>query len=314
MRRSNFLEKYKNFKDPEEVQNERKKRIEEQETGNDQEWEKGMEKLKDYLEKVANKLTEDGFPVDGGAHVDSESDFFNDLYSKAERGQHEEKLEEFERKIFEEHGWRGEEDRMETRGEQLEMLKTALFDQFLGKSFHVLRTSKHDDYFNHLDNILVDKETGEMVCAFDEVSVLADSDPRIKKQRFREKENKVFNANASGGGKLDYAFQVVNEEGNKNIVPAKVENVPVFWIPLSGSTVEKAVRKFGSYEKQDIKYEKEVFDYLIRKIYEQARNLKNRRESPSDLEERSKSFLITKDWKKRFNVFYEHLEGEIVVE
>jgi len=297
--RSDFLKKFGNFKDPEEIQRQRIERIKEQ----NPEY-KGKEKLKEKLREISKELLEEGFPVREDARIECSSEFFNDIYTEEEQEKRMRKLEKFEKEI---HG-EDEEGRMNTAGELLEMRKTTLFNKFLEDSFRVIRTSKYDDYFNHLDNIIMDRETGEMVAAFDEVSALADPDKRNKDPRFREKEEKVFDINASGGGRLDYGFQLLEDEEEKKIIPAKLENIPVFWIPLSGSSVEESVKKFGSEKEEDLEYEKGIFNYLVENLYNQAKNLRTLRKSPSDLEKREKSFLITKDWKKRLDTFYGYLE------
>ena len=52
-----------------------------------------------------------------------------------------------------------------------EMSLTLLLNKFLKKDFIVARASSYDDYNNGIDNVLIDKTSGEVLCGFDEVMV-----------------------------------------------------------------------------------------------------------------------------------------------
>ena len=63
---------------------------------------------------------------------------------------------------------RRKENKEKDKSVQMEMATTALLVKILGDDFLVVRSATYDDY-NGVDNIILNKRTGEAVCAFDEV-------------------------------------------------------------------------------------------------------------------------------------------------
>ncbi len=115
------------------------------------------------------------------------------------------------------------ESRLFHEGEQFELITAVILEKFLSRRFVVLRSSPHDDFHNGVDTILLDKKTGEIVCAFDEVG--ADN------ARLDEKEERAFLTNIrKGGARLDYGFRK-NEDGK--FVPASINNLPLFYLAIS---------------------------------------------------------------------------------
>ncbi len=56
-----------------------------------------------------------------------------------------------------------------SKSNQAEMIITALLHKVLKERFLVVRASVFDDYKHGIDNLILDKETGAVICAFDEV-------------------------------------------------------------------------------------------------------------------------------------------------
>ncbi len=71
-----------------------------------------------------------------------------------------------------------------------------------GGEFIVARASEFDDYFNHIDNVIIDKKTGAVICGFDDVLGKDGDDGGNKK---REKISKEWQHN---GSKLNYGATI----------------------------------------------------------------------------------------------------------
>jgi hypothetical protein len=79
------------------------------------------------------------------------------------------------------------EESLLSDGERFEVLKTIVFYKFLNEKFIIVRTSSYDDVQNHVDNLIVEKETGNIVCAFYEVSAISGPEFIKKQERFLKK-------------------------------------------------------------------------------------------------------------------------------
>ena len=62
------------------------------------------------------------------------------------------------------------EKQQKSNGALLEAAKTILFHKAIKSDFLVMRSSNFDDYENGVDNVMVNKKTGDIICAFDEVN------------------------------------------------------------------------------------------------------------------------------------------------
>ncbi len=258
-----------------------------------------LESLKKFLEQSSKELSKLGFPVDEENRIDYNSPYFREIYPLKERAYKKACLVEKRKAILTEHEWSSEEEKIKTRGEQFEMLKTALFSKFL-EDFYVLRTSKYDDVIHHLDNILIDKETGRVVCAIDEVTV------KYEDKRLREKERKILDMNFRGGGCLDFGLEVKTEAGKPKIKVAKLQKIPVFYLPLSFRAVEEGIKEFiPSKDKYSAK-EVEIFAFLIRKLSTQIQKIKKELRQKAKL---TSSVLVTStSWKEGVEIFGKRVE------
>jgi hypothetical protein len=105
-----------------------------------------------------------------------------------------------------------------------EMAVVSLLDKFFGDRFLVVRASSYDDYEYGVDNILVDKETGAVICGFDQVIGMGKDDGSSKK---REKMEKAL---LRGGTKLEYGISL---DENKKIRRKKLTNIPAFFLAIT---------------------------------------------------------------------------------
>ena len=120
-------------------------------------------------------------------------------------------------------------ERTSSLSEQWEMYVSVLFHELFGEDFLVMRTSAFDDYVNGVDTLIVHKETGEIVCAVDEVSLGKNSDGK------RRKQEKVRSANEEGGKRVSYG--VVKKEGR--LVLGENKHVPVLYAGIEVEDLQR---------------------------------------------------------------------------
>lgn len=219
--------------------------------------EKGLADLVEFIEYISEELKTEGMPVDSNCRINA--DEFTSLHSPTTLSADREKV----RKKELEWGKDKKEAEFLKYSEQLEMLTTAIFYKNLYKDFMVMRTSKFDDYFNHVDNVIIDRENGMLVCAFDEISATSG-------EKYEEKTKRVLELNKSGGAELKYGLRLDNE---KNIQVAWVKNAPIFKIALNPEFIKLAIRKFNPIVEQETEFEKRLFGFFMTNIKEQAKEL-----------------------------------------
>ena len=116
-----------------------------------------------------------------------------------------------------------DEDKQRTFGALWEKAKTVLCNELLGSDFIIVRAAKSDDYRNGIDNIIINKNNGNIVCAFDEISAKEES------SSYENKLDKVEFENKQGGVTIDYGITV--EEGK--IVKKQFNNIPILALRIS---------------------------------------------------------------------------------
>lgn len=96
----------------------------------------------------------------------------------------------------------------------------------LGPRFLSVRSSAWDDYENSVDNLLLDLETGNVVCGFDEVVEGYGQDGGAKK------EKKIMDKFAGGGSFVKYGIKSSGEMGS-GVSISQQKNSPTFFIALN---------------------------------------------------------------------------------
>ena len=138
----------------------------EQQNSSSSEQESDIAKIERFSADVAAHYRAEGIPLSDDGRIDMA------MY----KGLHHDVAKDLERNRDWEKGWfsglsaeEAREKKRLTEGEQLEMLAYAILAKNLGEQFVVARTSPHDDRVNKVDTIILDRKTGNLVCAFDEV-------------------------------------------------------------------------------------------------------------------------------------------------
>lgn len=117
--------------------------------------------------------------------------------------------------------WQKNKDK--SRSTIAEMAITLVLHRLLGNRFIVARASKFDDYTHGIDNILIDKETGSIVCGFDDVLGYNGDDGGDKKSK------RVNESLLRGGSFLDYGATI--EKGK--VLRKDFRNIPTFFVSIS---------------------------------------------------------------------------------
>jgi hypothetical protein len=230
------------------------------------------EKVRDlelFLKETSETLKKEGVPVNVDCRIDENK--FDGIYSKEEIKRDTNRLEEYKNK------WDSEKSGEDPDGEKLEMLKTVLFHKFMNKDFIVVRSSRTDDKNNKVDNVILDRKTGEIVSAFDEVS-------EIKGDRYEKKANNIMEKNCRGVF-LKYGLTLGPD---KKIILQKLNNIPLFYLALPKRYLEDGIKNFQKQGFSD--YEKKLFDYFILSIKTQMKEMELKSTIPQDIQEKLKRF------------------------
>lgn len=162
--------------------------------------------------------------------------------------------------------WKNE--KIKTKGYQTEMAITCLLYKMLGEKYIVARTNDYDDYTNGADNLLVDKETGAAICAFDEVYERDDQTANLEK-----KQKKVIDIALDGGTSIEFGLK----HENGTLKRGKQDNLPVFYLELHKSELDSLLNNMGKEIDEVSDTEKQIFAKLVRSIAQQFITLKRQK-------------------------------------
>ena len=164
--------------------------------------------------------------------------------------------------------WINPEKNKNALGEKMEVFKTALFQKFMGENYITIRSSEFDDIINHADNVIIDKKTGNVVSAFDEVMV-EDESFTFSNERKTEKMAKIKRLNQEGIH-LKYGIRLVEQINPKTKIQEKVvkadkeTKVPIFCLSLSRKELQKGIENFD-----DEKISHNIFNSFMSNLNEQ---------------------------------------------
>jgi hypothetical protein len=216
-------------------------------------------KLEHFIEKLAESYRSIEIPIGNDGRIDMQeyTEMYSDVAKDLQRNQ------EWEAE-WQKQGQSA--DRRETDGEKLEMLAYAIFAKNLGEQFIVARTSPHDDRVNKIDTLLLDSQTGNLVCAFDEVG---DTSGPI----YEKKQALVQERNLKGGTSLKYGLGIDERNGEKRAVLSSATNVPIFYVALPKDRIEKGIKEFMPDMQQQSDFEEKLFAYFMATLSAQVKGL-----------------------------------------
>ncbi|MDD3614417.1 MAG: hypothetical protein PHF40_01715 [Candidatus Pacebacteria bacterium] len=209
----------------------------------------GLENIEATLKENAAELRKMGIPVDDESRLQIEG-FKN--YPKEMLIKDKIAEDRFKERF-------GFEHRSEQVGEQFEKLKTALLQKSLKKKFVVCRTAFFDDVVNGVDNIILDRQSGNIVCALDEVC-------DVHSKRYEEKRAKVLEINRIGGAKINYGIEL--EPKTHKIKLSPISEIPLFFLGLNDQNVKKIVKQFEKDKTSEM--EKNIIRFFAESMKQQA--------------------------------------------
>jgi len=164
--------------------------------------------------------------------------------------------------------WKDKKEASEN--EKLEKAVVVLFHKVLRSEFLVVRASRHDDYENGIDTLIVDSKTQKVIGAFDEVK----GEENFK--RNRDKKEKVLKYAKEGGARIKYGINLEKDpQGNgQKLVKKEIRNLPLFMVSLTKEEL-KALLGGMNYEAESkiSSVELKVFDQLTASFEEQIKML-----------------------------------------
>ncbi|MDD5527692.1 MAG: hypothetical protein PHO56_01805 [Patescibacteria group bacterium] len=187
----------------------------------------------------------------------------------------------------------------------LELATTAIFHKVLGEKFMVVRSATFDDYENGVDNIIINKQTGDVVCAFDEVRENAAANRKIREDeieertRTEEKAEKIKRKAKSGGTKIKYGFGL---EAGK-LIKKQITGVPMFYLSVEAAELDELLEKMDYDSEQPNAAELEVFDKLVASLESQVEMLKQEKIHPDvarNLANFEKSLIEIRETRNKF--------------
>lgn len=224
--------------------------------------EANAERLTNYLEMMAEDLKKEGIPVTNDCRIDI--DAFDEIYNKEDIEKDEKEVSRLDKIFARESNMSVDEwnDKKPLQPEeQLEILTTIAFHKNLGPEYLVVRSSKYDDYINNVDNLIIHRKTGKVVCAFDEVT-----NSNKENKYFNSKKESILEKNNKEGAEIKYGVTFENESEEMRL--ERLSHIPIFHLSLSEREIEKELWGFN-----DTNNEKELFENLSRQIRNQIKSL-----------------------------------------
>lgn len=152
------------------------------------------------------------------------------------------------------------------QGNLAELAVTALLHTVLKEHFIVVRSAEYDDLKNGVDNLIIDKTTGAVICAFDEL--LSDSDVG-NNDREDKKGSKVINTALNNGSEVKYGAEL--KEGK--LARARITNTPIFYLKLDKGILKALIADLHHAPGSISPLQKRIFSNLISSIREQKMQL-----------------------------------------
>lgn len=204
-----------------------------------------------------------------------------------------------------------EKDRQKNKPALLESATTILFYKILKDRFLVVKSSEWDDFENGADNIIIDKETGEIVGMFDEVDEKVTGEVKEKGEK-KDKQVKIIEKALKGGSNIKYGLTfATNAAGEKKLIKKSFANIPIFYLSLELENLGDLVESVGG-KLSDKVSEKGLrfFDDFIKSLESQAVLLQDKlleanyqgggKAVDENIENFKKSLAVMKDLRSKY--------------
>lgn len=249
----------------------------------------GVIKISRFLAIAAEKYRSEGIPVGNDGRIDMKA--YEALYPHIQQdcAKVRDWQETWAARQASSPGIHEPTEGIENRGESLEMLVVAIFQKKFGDRFVVVRSSLFDDITHKVDTIVLDRETGALLCALDEIG-------KMSGQSYDAKLASIKGRNLGGGAALKYGLAMKADGDKKKIVKAPAKNLPIFHIALDDKHIEQGLEAFNPSPGVCSNVEENLFAYFIATINLQvaALGLDGQRLDP-DLKKRLLTFKAILD-------------------
>ncbi len=223
--------------------------------------------------EVGTKLLSDDCCVSMKGHNANKEDLLKDkewIRSKETRWIMEKYLLAKETDVTEEMRTEFKEKRSKSKSELAEMISSYVMSKFLGNDYIIARASTYDDY-RGVDNLIVHKVTGQVICAFDDVhETIYDNDERDSS--LEEKKRLAKTMAERGGQTIKYGFGIDNGQ----IVKKQLSHVPKLFLHFTVDDLDTAIDTIDCTN-FDTKTEGEcvLFKHIIEQLVSQVDELRN---------------------------------------
>lgn len=243
------------------------------------------DKLDQATALAVEKLEREGLPVTSDCRIDMRG--FSDVYLEKDIKSDTRCVENWEMEWFKSDSQEEiRQKRSRTTGERFERLATVILHKFLGDRFIVVRTSLYDDFKNKVDNIILDKKTDNVICAFDEVGDASGERYFKKREEILNRnkcpqeydKNKVNYERRGGGASLKYGLKM--ENGQLSL--GKIDEIPIFLLALPEKQVEEGIKSLEPSLDVHSNYDKKLFAYFVASLEAQIKLLQLTRAQLSD--------------------------------
>lgn len=225
--------------------------------------ESDIAKLNKFIAKVAEEYRSEGIPVgydgriDEAANTRARADSYFDIPKEAGKSEAERFGIAAERKP---------EKMGPSEDEKLDMLSYAIFVKNLDDKFVVARSSQYDSMNNNASIIILERETGNLVCAFNEVA-------EVGTDRYKRRADFVHDLNLRKGTSLKYGIGSEMNGGERKITLGPVENIPVFYLALPSSQLKGGMKEFVPEAGNQSEFERKLFLFFLASINAQIKGL-----------------------------------------
>lgn len=173
---------------------------------------------------------------------------------------------------------------------QFEKVVPIVFSKVVGEKFLTTEAAVRDNYKEGVDTVMLDKESGEIVCTLDEVrGVLRKSADGSEARSDREKQKsfRTHRDNTQGGRELAYGLSIVTDKTTKkrSLYKGPVKDLPILYVGVLGQDLENVMQAMFKRDGRSITIpsvdgkesittaELDLFDEMLKSLTEQALNL-----------------------------------------
>jgi outer membrane murein-binding lipoprotein Lpp len=134
-------------------------------------------------------------------------------------------------------------------GERLEMYTMVTLNTALQPEYIVIRSSLFDDFQNGVDHLLVNAQTGKVICAFDNVAAAHnenEASEALRDSLLAKKLARISGKNMGGGASVKYGIQITRSDNGKSaLVKRPLSGLPIFYIAITADMLHCSLLHSG---------------------------------------------------------------------